>query len=160
MKRILATIQGCDIVLFSDDTGEVVEFTADADIDCDGTGGNPHHDPCFQKDTRLHFNGQPLHAESVPYVVVPPIVLRRTKGKVLGSRCTVTNLDSGLVTAAVVGDSGPTKKIGELSPAAAEAIGLSGNPNHGGTSEHIIHYRISVGVPAVVNGVRYELQSA
>lgn len=162
MKTILETIQGAEITLLTDEaTGqEIVDFVADMDVDCDGSGGNPHHDPCFQPDTRLHFQGKALHAETVPYVVVPPVVLRRTRGKVLGSACEVTNTLNGKSTVAVVGDSGPTRKIGEGSPALCEALGLDPNPNHGGTSDRIIRYRIYVGRPAVVNGVTYDLQSA
>lgn len=162
MKFLLETIQGCEIWLYEDATTgqEIVEFIADMDVDCDGVGGNPHHDPCFQSDTRYHHNGKALHAEEVPYVVVPPVVLRRTKGKVLGSACEVTNLSNGKQTVAVVGDSGPTRKIGEGSPALCEALGLDPNPNHGGTSDRIIKYRIYVDMPATVLGVQYELQSA
>lgn len=161
MKTIIATIQTADITLETDDDGmELVEFTADMDIDCDGAGGNPHHDPCFQPDTRLHLHGAALHAETVPYMVVPPVILAKTRGKVLGSLCEVTNMQNGKMAYAVVGDSGPTRKVGEGSPALAELIGLDGNPNHGGTSDFIIRYRIYVGRAAVIAGVAYDLQSA
>lgn len=162
MKSTIATIQGVDVQLFVDEVtgGEIVRFIADADIDCDGSGGNPLHDPCFQPDTRYHHNGQALHAEKVPYVVVPPVVLAKTKGRVLGSVCYLRNLENKKTCVAVVGDSGPTKKIGELSPAAAELLGLSGNPNYGGTSDYIIEYQIEVGVSAVIDNVRYETQAA
>ncbi len=162
MKTIIGTIQGSDIVLIRDEvTGaEIVTFTADMDIDCDGTGGNPFHDPYFQPDTRLHSHGKALHAEVVPYAVVPPIVLQKTKGKVLGSMCYCTNIQNKKQAASVVGDSGPTRKIGEGSPALAERLGLSGNPNHGGTSDKIIRYEIHVGQRAVIDGVTYDLQGA
>lgn len=160
MKTIIATIQGAEITL--DSPPEVVRFVADMDVDCDGTGGNPHGDPCFQPDTRYHHDGQALHAETVPYVVVPPVILRKTVGKVLGSLCLCQNTrrpDLGWVKA-VVGDSGPSAKIGEGSPALCQRLGLDPNPNHGGTSEHIIAYEIQVGVPAIVDGVTYHPQSA
>ena len=161
MKTIIATIQTADITLETDDDGmEFVEFTADMDIDCDGSGGNPHHDPYFQPDTRLHLHGNPLHAETVPYMVVPPVILAKTRGKVLGSLCEVTNMSNDRTALAVVGDSGPTRKVGEGSPALAELLGLDGNPNHGGTSGFIIRYRIHVGRAAVIDGVAYDLQSA
>lgn len=157
---IIATIQGAAINLDIVDGLEVVSFLADMDIDCDGTGGNPYHDPYFQPDTRLHYNGKALHAETVPYVVVPPVVLSKTKGRVLGSLCEVLNIKSGQRAVAVVGDSGPKRKIGEGSPALASLIGLDPNPNYGGTEKHIILYKIHVGVPAVINGVTYALQPA
>jgi Fungal chitosanase of glycosyl hydrolase group 75 len=164
MNTTIAIIQGAEITLCTEPTlgTEIVSFTADMDVDCDGSGGNPHHDPCFQPDTRLHLDGKALHAETVPYVVVPPVVLMKTKGKVLGSLCKCRNSkrpDLGWVDA-VVGDSGPSRKIGEGSPALCEALGLDPNPNYGGTSDQIIDYVIHVGVPAQINGVQYNLQSA
>lgn len=161
IETLLATIQTADIKLFTDtDTGkEIVRFTADMDVDADGSGGNPFHDPDFQPDTRLHFKSRPLHAEVIPYVVVPPIVLSGTKGKVMGAHCIVTNTVNGKKSTAVVGDSGPTRKVGEGSPALCEALGLDPNPNHGGTSDHIIEYEIFVNQPATVV-IEYNLQSA
>lgn len=160
-ETLLDTIQTAEIRLFTDtDTGkEIVRFTADMDVDCDGTGGNPHGDPYFQPDTRLHFKCRPLHAEVIPYVVVPPVVIAKTKGKVMGSHCIVTNTANGKKSTAVVGDSGPSRKVGEGSPALCEALGLDPNPNHGGTSDFIIEYEIFVNQPAVVV-IIYDLQSA
>ena len=161
MKTNLGPIQGADIDLFTDLTGkEIVKFVADMDVDCDGTGGNPHHDPCFQPDTRLHFQGKALCAEQVRYVVVPPVVLQRTRGMVLGAMCRCRNQRNGRRATAVVGDSGPARKVGEGSPALCEALGLDPNPNHGGTSDFIIEYEIEVGVPAVVDGITYALQNS
>lgn len=143
------TIQECPIFLQSDDTGaEVVVFIADADIDCDGTGGNPHHDPYFQPDTRLHNHGKALCAETERYVVVPPVIIAKTKGIVMGCKAICYNQKTGLKADGVVGDSGPRSKIGEVSVAMAEAIGLSGDPNHGGTDEHVIQYTLYPGVAA------------
>lgn len=158
MKRILATIQGQDIHHEISNGYETVEFTGDMDIDCDGTGGNPFHDPCFQPDTRYHFQGKALHAEKVPYMVVPPIVIKGTVGIVLGALCEVTY--RGKTALAVVGDSGPTRKVGEGSPRLAELLGINPNPNHGGTDDFAVHYKIHVGVPAVIDGVHYTLQPA
>lgn len=159
MTRILDTIQGADIVLETDDiTGkEIVRFKADMDVDCDGSGGNPFHDKYFQPDTRLHFKGRPLHAEVIPYVVVPPIIILDTARIVMGSHCIVTNTKNGKKCPAVVGDSGPLRKVGEGSPALCEALGLDPNPNHGGTSDFIIEYEIFVGQPAVVC-IEFDLQ--
>lgn len=140
--------------------GDIVSWCGDLDIDCDGSGGNPHNDRFFQPDTRLRYRGLPLCAEEVPYLVVPPLVLAKTEGKVLGSLARVTNTRNGKSALAVVGDSGPSKKIGEGSPKLAELLGLDGNPNHGGTSERIIKCVIYVGTRAVIDGVAYELQSA
>lgn len=151
---------GGPITLEVVDGVEIVEVTADFDIDCDGTGGNPHKDPFFQPATRLQYKGKSLCAEKVPYYVVPPLILAKTKGRVLGSKVVLTNIKNGMTCVAVVGDSGPRTKDGEGSPRAAELLGLNPNPNTGGTDEQIIHAKIFVGVPAVIDGETYELQAA
>jgi hypothetical protein len=69
------------------------------------------------------------------------------------------NLRNGKSVDTVVGDIGPRTKTGEASPAAAVAIGIDGNANHGGTDDRIIEYVIYVNQPAVVNGVTYTLKS-
>lgn len=169
MSTLIATMKGeakneaqwVDILMDTDPLGgEIVWWTGDLDIDCDGSGGNPHGDKCFQPDTRLHYRGLPLHAEAVPYLVVPPVVLAKTKGKVLGSLVRCTNIRNGKSALAVVGDSGPSTKTGEGSPRLAELLGLDPNPNHGGTDELIIKCVVYVGTPAVIDGVTYDLQSA
>lgn len=165
MKRILATIQGADIYHEISPAGyETVEFTAPFMVDCDGSGGNPLGDPCFQPDTALHLparpdaTGKPLHAESVPYVVVPPIIVKGTIGIVLGSLCEVSY--RGRTVHAVVGDTGPTRKVGEGSPRLAELLGINSNPNHGGVDEFEVTYKVHVGVPAVIDGIKYDLQAS
>lgn len=159
MSVIIATIQGQDLVLTTNPDGsEIVDFKADADIDCDGIGGNPFHDPYFQRRTSLMVNGRFLHAEAEPFIVVPPVVIKKTKGIVLGCLCEVENTRNGRIAQAVVGDSGPTFKIGEISPALALQLGLDPNPNHGGTSDFIIHYRIYPGRPATIGCQQYALQ--
>jgi len=161
VKREIAVLDNGPVNLFTDPSGaEVSDFIGDFDVDCDGTGGNPHKDPCFQPDTRLHYKGRALHAETVPYAVVPPCIIREAKGIVMGCLCICTNTETGAVARAVVGDSGPTKKDGEGSPRLAELLGLDPDPNHGGTDRKIIRYQIYIGVPAVIDGITYELQAS
>jgi hypothetical protein len=156
MSKIIGTIQGCDVIEGDDGS---VHFLADADIDCDG-GSNPHHDPCWQPDTSLHFDGRAIDAESVPYIVVPPLIRDGVSGIVLGCIARVTNSRTGQSTEAVVGDIGPHKKIGEISSECARRIGVNDNPNTGGEEDHVISYTLWPGSPAVVDGVTYELQRA
>ena len=130
-----------------------------AAIDSDGSD-NRHGDPCWQRDTTLRRNGRSIDAESVPYVVVPPLIVRGTRGVVMGCKAIVRNTETGQTCEAVVADGGPRLKIGEISCECARRIGLSGNPNHGGTSRHIVHYQIFPGVFAIVDGVEYRLQPA
>lgn len=151
----LGVIEGILIVQRPD---RVVQYLAKAAIDCDGSD-NRHNDPCWQQDTSLTLKGKPIDAESVPYIVVPPSIIKGVKEVVLGSMAVVTNTKTGQSTQAVVADVGPRRKIGELSCECARRIGLNGNPNFGGTDHKIIRYEIYVGIAAKIDGVQYSLKS-
>jgi len=100
---IIDTIQGSPICrVTGDDGAEVVTFIAGAQVDNDGSGGNPEHDPSFQPDTKLHNNGKPLDAETELYVVVPPVIIQRTKGVVMGSMVHCYNQKTKLHTTGVL----------------------------------------------------------
>ena len=152
--ELLGTIEGCEITVL--DNG-AVRWVAKAWIDTDGapnSHGNPNHQSC----TSLTQEGKAINADTVPYVVVPPLGLMGVKGTVLGCMVEALNLTNGRETVAVVGDVGPPDKIGEVSPECACRLGLSGDPFKGGEDRHVIQYTIHPGVPAVVDGVVYSLQ--
>lgn len=169
MIKIIGTIQGANIRLYEEDEygHETVQFVADADIDRDGseathpnTKDTPFYDKWFAPDTTLHSpDGLPLDAYRVPYVVVPPLICQKTRGKVLGSECLLTNMVTKQNVLCVVGDIGPHEKIGEISPAAALAIGVDPDPMEGGEERRIIEYEIRVGKAALIDGVQYSLKS-
>jgi hypothetical protein len=94
---------------------------------------------------------------SVPYIVVPPMIRYKARGVVLGCMVQLTNTRNKKSVAAVVADIGPHTKIGEISMAAARALGIAWNPIVGGTDDKIVSYEIRPGVAAVVNGVTYDL---
>lgn len=87
-----------------------------------------------------------VDAATVPYIVVPPLIIKNTEGVVRGCRARVT-LGSRSVDC-VVADQGPPGKIGELSIAAAEALGLPSSPRDGGTDEPVVHYELWPGQAA------------
>lgn len=153
--RLLGTIAGVQIV---EATDARVVFISGAAIDSDGSGGNLDKDPFFQPDTTLHHNAKALNAYKERFVVVPPLIVQKTRGIVFGCQAFVTNLITGKVVTAVVGDLGPAAKIGEISVACAQALGLNSNPNHGGTDAKAIGYEILPGVAASVDGIVYDLQ--
>lgn len=99
-----------------------------------------------------------VDAATVPFAVVPPAILKKTKGIVLGCKCIVTNRKTGKTAVGVVADSGPTFKIGEISPAMARLVGVPASARSGGEKSFVIQYEIFPGVAAVVNGVEYPLQ--
>lgn len=98
-----------------------------------------------------------LDSETIPFIVVEGFIRRRAKGVVLGAAAQVTNLDNGKSVKAIVGDLGPLYKIGEISIAAARAIGIDGDPRKGGTDKPILKYQIWPGRTAEINGVSYPL---
>jgi len=87
-----------------------------------------------------------VDAETVPYIVVPPLIVQATAGVVRGCKARVTR--AGTSVDCVVADRGPRGKIGELSIAAARAIGLRSSPRDGGTELPEILYELWPGIPA------------
>jgi hypothetical protein len=95
-----------------------------------------------------------VDAETVPYIVVPSLIVQHTAGIVRGCKARVTLGGSSIEC--VVADRGPANKIGELSIAAARAIGLNPSPRHGGTETPELLYELWPGIAAP----GYELQHA
>lgn len=135
-----------------------VWFVADFDVDVDGSGGNPDHDPDFQPDTTLHFNGEAINPYVVSGIVVPGWLPASVGPIVLGCKARATNLSTMLSYDAVIHDTGPTTKDGEGTPYLSVKLGVNPNPNNGGEDNPIILYELWPGVPAVVAGVTYSLQ--
>lgn len=132
----------------------------------DPSAPNPVYDRgAFISTTALQWPTKPLaspdrylDSASVPFIVVPPLIVRGVPEIVLGSRAQITNLRNGRSILAVVADIGPTRKIGELSIAAAQALGIDANPRTGGESERVVLYELWPGVAATVNGITYPMQ--
>jgi hypothetical protein len=134
------------------------------------------NDPCpgaHVSATSLHLpgaDGNPLPHSSpfkyvdsatVPFIVVPPMIIRGVAGVVMGCRAVVTNTRNGKTVEAVVADGGPSNHLGEISVACAKALGIptgGTHPANGGGAESGINYQLFPDVPAVVNGVTYPLQ--
>jgi hypothetical protein len=87
-----------------------------------------------------------VDAETVPYVVVPPLVVQRTAGIVRGCRARVTW--QGRSVDCVVADRGPANRVGEISIAAARAVGLPSSPRDGGTEATDVLYEVWPGTAA------------
>lgn len=87
-----------------------------------------------------------VDSETVPYIVVPSLIVQRTAGIVRGCRARVTWKSKSVEC--VVADRGPSGKIGELSIAAARAVGLPSSPRSGGTVKPEVLYELWPGVAA------------
>lgn len=157
---VLDEIEHCEVIVHGDTT---VSWTAPAMIDGDGTGGNPEHDPDFQRETTLrHADGTFLNSRTEKFIVVPKAVRNGVKGTVMGCQAWVKNNADPAAEwlEGVVGDEGPALKLGELSIAYAIALKIPSSPTTGGDSRPDISYRIQPDQPAVVNGITYPLQKA
>ena len=114
------------ILKFPDDT---IFWSSKMAIDADGPAAGPSRRSgsqldidSGQDDTSFHFPGSSkgLPSEIIPYVVLPGGTFRKNTGLALGDIATVVFKDK--VTAAICGDMGPSKKIGEGSIRLHEAL--------------------------------------
>jgi hypothetical protein len=100
-----------------------------------------------------------VDAASVPYIVLPSHWRQEAIGVVLGCKAIVEDTKTGkILEAAGVLDFGPRTKLGEASVACAEFFGIPSSAKDGGTSEKRFIYTFFPGIPAVINGVTYQLQ--
>jgi hypothetical protein len=117
-----------------------------AKIDTDGNPLMQGHDATWQADTSGHVNGGPVNSGQYAYVVMSPSQMAANNVS-LGDWATVTNTATGQQTYARVEDRGPEGGTGEISQAAAAAVGIQyasnaftiGNPSvdvvaYGGTA--------------------------
>ncbi|MFF9407521.1 glycoside hydrolase family 75 protein [Streptomyces anandii] len=121
-----------------------VFWKADMDVDCDGqrtADCNEDRDPWYQDDTAFHqSDGRPLRAESLPYVVVPSASgIWNYSGAGIKGGGVVAVIYGNKVEYAVVGDTGPTKIIGEASYATAKALGIDPDPATGGADSGVTY---------------------
>lgn len=79
-----------------------------------------------------------VDAQTVPYIVVPPLVVKET----IGVGCLARVTWGGTSVDCVVADRGPKAKIGESSIAAAEALGIPSSPRNGGRLQKDIEYEL------------------
>lgn len=135
-------------------------FIGDADIDGDGAGGNPEGDRFYQPHTSYRLpNGDSLNGRRVPFMVLPPAVFLAVPEIVMGCQGWITYIKTGRRTPVMVGDGGPTFKVGEVSPCAAERVGMPSSPVNGGEDDYSqVIYEFLPGVPAVIDGIHYALQ--
>jgi hypothetical protein len=110
--------------------GNFISHSETANIDADGDPSAQSWDKTWQSQTSSGYN-----AAATPFVVATPQE-QSQQGVQMGDWATVTNNATGQATWARVGDSGNTNEYGEISEAAATAVGISytaqgtvGNPS-------------------------------
>ncbi|WP_318392765.1 hypothetical protein [Enterobacter sp.] len=80
-----------------------------------------------------------IDAAFIPYIAVPSVIVQKTKGKVMGCRARVTW--QGKTVDCVVADNSASR-IGELSIAAANLLGMDDSPKSGGVSGNHVLYEL------------------
>jgi hypothetical protein len=97
-----------------------------------------------------------LDAETIPFIAIPPQLIKAVPHIVIGSRVIVRY---GVITAvAVVGDIGPSYHLGEGSEALAKLLGIDPNPRSGGIEKPVVTYEIHAGTQVTIKGETFELQ--
>jgi len=113
-----------------------------AKIDTDGNPLMQGHDATWNAGTSGRVNGQPVNSVQYSYVVLSRQQMKDS-GVNLGDWAKVTNSATGQSTYARVEDTGPDGGTGEISQAAASAIGiqyLSNSYTVGDPSVHVVAY--------------------
>lgn len=134
-------------------TGDVIWWDADLDIDCDGgRGAVCMSDPYYLPETSaVDSRGQPLDASTLPFIVIPLASTRfryADHGIRHGQVALVTYRDR--MVFGIFGDLGPASIIGEASFAMAEALGIPSSPISGGAGSGV-HYLVFTGTAARVS---------
>ena len=104
-----------------------------------------------------HIAFRAVDAATVPYIVVNPHVRSNSRGIVLG--CLGTIAYGPRMIQAVVADASGGNDIGEISIAAAKALGIPDSPLTGGVTSGVT-FTLYPGKAAVLDGVQYPLQAA
>ena len=133
-------------------TDDVIWWTADFDVDCDGgRGAICMSDPDYLPDTSaVDSRGAPLDASTLPFIVIPLASTRfryADHGIRAGQVALVLYRDR--MVYGIFGDAGPAAIIGEGSFAMAEALGIPSNPSTGGVDSGVT-YLVFTGAAARV----------
>lgn len=148
------TAEGFRTTAYEQSENGICSMMADMDIDVDGSGLS-HGDPDYAPDTSLHYDGKPLNSDVDKFIVLPPPLIKIVAGVVLG--CHARVFYKGRMCEAVVGDVGPTRKVGEASRAVAFVLGIDPSPINGGVDDAAIRYEWIPGKAACIDGRQYSL---
>jgi hypothetical protein len=119
-----------------------------AKIDTDGNPAEQGLDPDWQPGTSGSVNGQAVNSAQYSYVVMSPGQMRND-GVSLGDWATVTNTATGQTTYARVEDRGPAGGTGEISQAAASAVGISYLPSSATVGNPTVDVQAYAGTSAI-----------
>lgn len=124
------------------ETDNVIWWTADFDVDCDGgLGAICMSDPDYMASTSaVDSRGRYLDASTLPFIVIPLVSSRfsyAAHGIRTGQVALVMYRDR--MVFGIFGDAGPASIIGEASFAMAEALGIPSSPRSGGVDSGVTY---------------------
>jgi len=146
------------VIISQKNNGKYIRFISDLDICNDGSGPS-HGDPSYQSQTAYYNHGKYLNADEDKFIVIPPQIRAMVAPVVMGCQSRLTNLKTGVAHDAVTGEIGPKNKTGEAAYCLAKIINPSITHNSGDKGLNYL-YELFPGVPATVDGVKYELEPA
>jgi Fungal chitosanase of glycosyl hydrolase group 75 len=134
------------------DTDHGVYFRGRFAIDADGSPRARQIDKFGDPHTALRYDDRKrssVNSEEVPFIAMPRGEFTR-HGLKPGDMAIVRNRENGKMAVAVFADVGPHNKRGEGSMALATELGLSNNPNYGGSEKRNFDYLVlpKTGYPA------------
>ena len=157
---VLTEIGGVSI--YANPDGTYVHMVSNLDV-CNDGSGPAHGDQYHQSMTAYCSGGKTgskyMNADVDFYVVVPPQIRSMVDPIVMGCAARVTNMQTGKVFDAVVGDIGPENKTGECAYCLAKKLNPHIGHNSGDDTRNYF-YEIFPGRVATVNGFTYKLQPA
>jgi hypothetical protein len=123
-------------------TSDVIWWSADMDIDCDGGLGSVcMSDPDYMASTSgVDSHGNPLDASTLPFIVIP-LASTRFRYADYGIRTgqVAVVLYGDQIAFGIFGDAGPSSIIGEASYAMAGALGIPNDPSTGGVDSGVTY---------------------
>jgi hypothetical protein len=136
--RSLSTYQGGvgAIRVAEDSNGRAgaVQFKAAMNVDTDGgSSAESRSDRYYQSQTSMKLGGRYLDADRLPFIVLPPGLVRETGAK-LGDLVHVEK--DGKSMYAIYGDGGPSGKIGEASMYMTKFFDPRSGPNRAATGTY------------------------
>lgn len=123
-------------------TADVIWWTADFDVDCDGgSSAICMSDPYYQPETSgVDSMGNPLDASTLPFIVIPlPSARFRYADHGISIGQVALVIYAGRMVYGIFGDAGPASGIGEGSYAMAEALGIPPDPSTGGVDAGVTY---------------------
>lgn len=120
----------------------VIWWTADMDIDCDGGQGSIcMSDPYYMASTSaVDSLGNPLDASTLPFIVIPlPSTRFRYADYGIRTGQVALVMYGNRMAFGIFGDAGPSSAIGEASFAMAQQLGIPSSPISGGVDSGVTY---------------------